>query len=482
MSIDDKNIAPQVIADYIVSKNILEKKTITEAMDAFINKKLEAGFAFYSLENYGQNIELKDETGATQKSLTLPVKADKNIKWIPYSSNSVLVLDENDNEFKNVINREEQKGLALSNKGGFLKLNEASYLLNQWYFELVSEKHTENLPLDLYIPDKQTNFIFMTDRGSGKLYVLPTNLKKVTQEIKVRQVDTRKAINIAYSGKAKKCFITDNQTPDLVTLNPDTNKVERFYQDYGSLGNLVLSKDEKHLYIISCEYDKPASLLLVSTNGFKLVKTIHLEGTLFSEADDPTDLIAISPNGKFVYVMTYVNQPSLLTPIISVISTENNEVTSQLELASDDKPVGISFKIDLPLSEEKPSFSQLLVDKKLMHESNMQIILNELGDNKDKKKEYSASGQLLDPDINDLQSEIELNLAGREKELAELLEATEEDINRLLQETGVDWQGRRMTKEDKESLIRKLATISSNPEISKTNGVFVLNWMNDLLK
>jgi hypothetical protein len=478
---NDRNIAPQIIADYIVSRNILEKKTINEALDAYLAKKIEAGFAFYSLDNYGQIIELKDETGNIQKSTELPVKPDKKSSWIPYSSNSVLVLNEKDPDFKEVIDRGVQKGLALGTSGGYLRINDACYLLNQWFFEMVSAGSTPNLPVDMYIPGGQTNYLFLTDRGSGKLYILPSNLKEIIREIQVRQVDTKKAINLAYSARAKKCFITDNQTPDLVVLNLDNYNTERFYHDYGPLGNLCGSKDEKLLYIVGCEYDKPVSLLVVSTEGYKLVKKIPLKGKLFSDADDPSDLIAISPDGRFVYVMTFVDTPALFTPIISVVSTEKNELTREFQLDKDEKPVSISFKVDLPLPGVQPSFSQLLIDKKYIHESNMEYILNELQSYKEVKREYNESN-LLDQDVSDLQAKIEQQFSGLEKDLSELLEPDNSNVNRFLSDTGIDWQGRRMSKEDKESFIRQMAGIRADADVSKTNGVFVLGWMKDLLE
>lgn len=485
MPIDDRNIEPQTIANYIVSRNILEKKTINDALDAFLEKKIEAGFVFYSLENYGQIIELKDEKGNIQKSVELPVNPDKKTKWIPYSSNSVLVLDENEPDFKKIIDRGKQKGLALGTSGGYLRIKESCYLLNQWFFELVSTSSTSGLPVDLYIPGQQTNYLFLTDRGSGKLYILPSNLKGISKEIKVRQVDTKKAINLSYSAKTKKCFITDNQTPDLVVLNLENNNTERFYQNYGSLGNLILSKDENLLYIVGCDYEKPASLLVVSTNGFKLVKKITLNGKLFSEVDDPSDLITISPDGNYIYVMTFTDTPSLFTPIVSVISTEKNEIIREIQLDTDEKPVSISFKVNLPLPESLPSFSQLLVDKRFILESNMEYILNELQSYKEVKREYDVpSGnetQLLDQDVSDLQVQLEQQLSGREKDLTELLEPDNDSVERFLKDAGIEWQGRRMSKEDKESFIKKMAGITSNPDISKTNGVFVLDWMNDLL-
>lgn len=480
MLIDDKGLDPNTIADYIVSRNILDKKSLSDALDSFLLKRIETGSVFYSLVNYGQTIELRDETGNFQRGIEIPLNPEKNIDWIPYSSNSILVLDDNNSNFKEIIDRGKQSGLASGNKGGFLRLGDSGYLINQWLFELVSKASTKCLPLDLYIPEKQTKFILVSDRGSGKVYLISSDLKKIINEIKVRQTDTRKAINPAYSVKGRKFFITDNQTPDIVVLNADNNKVERFYQDYGPLGNMIPGKNDENLYIVSCDYDKPAALLLVSESNFKLIKKIPLEGKLFSEVDDPTDLIAISPDKKSVYVMTYIDKPSLFTPLISVISTETNEVTQKIRLDSDEKPVGISFRIKMSLPETRLSFSDFLIEKKLMHESTMQRVVSDLTTQKEIKHDFDQI-QLLDQDVSELRVQIETELGVQEKEIADLIQPDEKDIEMLLKETGLDWAGRKMSKEDKETLIKKLAVMNNDPEVSKTNSVFVLSWMKDIL-
>jgi hypothetical protein len=133
------------------------------------------------------------------------------------------------------------------------------------------------------------------------------------------------------------------------------------------------------------------------------------------------------------------------------------------------------------IDDKDLSFSQYLVDKRLMLDSTILNVLNEIKGVPVKEKKVSKSDVLLDQDVFQMQSELEKSLQGKEKALTELIEPKEEDIQKFLSDNGVEWQGRRMSQEDKESLIRKMAQLQSNPEVSKTNGVFVLNWMEDLL-
>lgn len=134
-------------------------------------------------------------------------------------------------------------------------------------------------------------------------------------------------------------------------------------------------------------------------------------------------------------------------------------------------------------SGAKISFSQFLIDKKYVHESTMKKILDDLtGSNKKQIKEREIKKDFLDEDVADLKSKIEEQLKGKENNLKSILEPSEQDVNNFLSPTGLDWQGRRMTNEDQESLIKKVATIKSTDEVSNTNGVFVLNWMSELLE
>ena len=133
------------------------------------------------------------------------------------------------------------------------------------------------------------------------------------------------------------------------------------------------------------------------------------------------------------------------------------------------------------IDDDELTFSQYLVDKKLMLQGTIEKVINELTASKKVEKVYNTK-ELLDEDVSTLQTEIEKNLTGQEAKLDELLEPTQEEINKFLSENGIDWQGRRMSPEDKETLIKKMASLKSNSEVSKTNGVFVLSWMENLLQ
>ncbi|MFN8672439.1 MAG: hypothetical protein U0457_10235 [Candidatus Sericytochromatia bacterium] len=134
-------------------------------------------------------------------------------------------------------------------------------------------------------------------------------------------------------------------------------------------------------------------------------------------------------------------------------------------------------------SGAKISFSQFLVDKKYVHESTMKNILDDLsGANKKTTTKKEEKKEFLDEDVAELKAQIQEQLKGKEGALKEILEPEKQDVDRFFSSSGLDWQGRRMTKEDQESLITKAATIKTNDEVSNTNGVFVLNWMSDLLE
>ncbi|MBC7473779.1 MAG: hypothetical protein H7263_05765 [Candidatus Sericytochromatia bacterium] len=441
MPIDDKNIEPQAIANYIVSRNILDKKTINDALELFNDSNINSGFCYYSIN--GQDLELKDEKDNLQKSLNMPFKNKFDIE-----SKNILILDENNFEYKKVVGLDKFKGLYNFNKISFLKTKKSSYLIEKLSYNLI----------DLYIPEK-SNYIFINDVSEDKIYVLPTNISKILKEIKLS------GNNIIYSSKNKKLYITNNKSSEINILNLENYNVEKFKLPYGNLSKLVLSKDDKFLYILG----ENNQLIVVSTNGFKLVKKIFIKDGFSNKS-----FLSISPDKKNICINNQENKH------VYVISTESNELIKKISLIDLDTSDSITFRSNLSITEVNNSFSQLLIDKKIMLESNMQKIINDL-QVKDNKKEYKATA-ILDQDVFELQSEIEKQLQGKEKDLNELLEVNNHDMNRLMGDTGIDWQGRKMSKEDKESLINKMASVNTTPEVSKTNGVFVLSWMNDLLE
>lgn len=150
----------------------------------------------------------------------------------------------------------------------------------------------------------------------------------------------------------------------------------------------------------------------------------------------------------------------------------------------DKKSVSEALLLYKKSTEPKSSFEVFLVKKKFVHESTMQKIIEDLLGVTEKKepKKDSSKKELLDQDVAEMKLQIEEQLKGKEKNLKSLLEPTENDVNNLLSPTGLDWQGRRMTAEDQDSLIKKVSTIKASDEVSKTNGVFVLSWMSDLFE
>jgi len=128
-------------------------------------------------------------------------------------------------------------------------------------------------------------------------------------------------------------------------------------------------------------------------------------------------------------------------------------------------------------------FSSYLVEKKYIHDNNMLKILDELKPVfQETFKLPPLNQKLIDDEVSIMYSEIKNNLKGNEKELSELIEPSQKDLERLLSEYGIDWQGRKMSKEEKLSLAQKIYTLKTNSEISETNGTFVLNWMKKLLE
>ena len=471
MAVDDRNIDAEAIADYIVSKNILDKKSMNDALEAHLLKKLEAGFAYYNLDQYGKTIHLRDEKGVLKRTLELPISSE-NVKPLMFNDGRLLFIDEDNTNTKIFIERDKATAFSLGSKGGLIKYKDNVFSLPKWYGEISTKD--SSLPLDVHFFEKLPNYIFFTDRKLGKIFIVNSNLQKIVKEIKITKKDQTKAINIVYSPKNKKCYITDYQSPEMFSINMENYALEKFNPGLGNLGNLVISKDERTLYILGSGLNKSAELLNVSLNNFKMVKKIILKGKLLSEQSDPLDLISISSSGKTIFVLTQLDKP-----ILNIISTDTYEIISSANL--NEKPVGFAIKANYNLPDLLPSFSQFLIEKKIMHESNMQNVINELKGTNKTKKEFKKD-VLLDQDVADIQSKMESELKGNQKALNELIEPSEKDFNRLLSDTGVDWQGRKMSKEDKNSLINGLASIKANNEVSKTNGVFVLSWMNDLLE
>jgi len=466
----DYDIDPHLLARSLLQKSLIEQPDLFKAFQYYLFKQLHAGVAFYRINQFNHSIDIIDYKGKLQNSFELPSTSPFKIEWIPFSPNFIAHFDCNGN-FEGLIERK-NSGLNLQTSCGGYLCNNNIYSLNSWLCEFIPKNEINIYPYDLYVSSAYSDYIFVTDRGSGKLFIIDQTLSKLVAKLQIRKPGNKKAINLAYLPSTKCCYITDNQTPDIIVINLEKMSMERFYQNYGTLGNITLNPKTEKLYILLCQPDVQPAILILKLPSFKLESTIILGGKRFSDLDDPTDLLTLAGDGKFLFAMTYTDRPALFTPMISVINAENNKLHTTYSLKQEEKPIALVSKIGNFIPSDI-NFSQILLEKGLVKPEELKAVIQEiLG------LEQEASQQTeLDKDVIATTSNLTEELS---KEADSISYIKKEVADKWLNNPTFAWQGRKnMTAEEKSLFIQKVTDIKAQPEVAKANSVFVMKWLQD---
>jgi hypothetical protein len=241
--------------------------------------------------------------------------------------------------------------IPAGSSSGLLLTDDACYLVGEDF------RHQENLPMGSQLlfngashrgmlaypydislsPDFR--FLLVADRGAGALSILDSETFDILQRHQVRPPGSNKAINTCWVGE--RIYATDNQTSSLVAIEPFAGTVHRQTLAVGVLGNLVAHPDGRRVFLMTL---KPhfALFVLDPTNPMP-EKAIPIKGDPFSPGNDPTDLMALSPDGGHLLVMTFVNEPTPYSPVINVVEVETQKNVQRYRLPSTRKPVGFGF-------------------------------------------------------------------------------------------------------------------------------------------
>jgi DNA-binding beta-propeller fold protein YncE len=208
----------------------------------------------------------------------------------------------------------------------------------QLLFNGASHRGIGAYPYDLSLsPDFR--FVLVADRGAGLLTILDSETFSVLQRHQVRAPGSNKAINTCWVGD--RIYATDNQTSSLVAIDPFGATLTRQAMAVGVLGNMMPHPDGRRVFLMTL---KPHFALFVLDPANPMPeKAIPVKGDPFSPGNDPTDLMAVSPDGGHLLVMTFVNEPTPYSPVINVIEVATQKNVQRYRLPSNRKPVALGF-------------------------------------------------------------------------------------------------------------------------------------------
>ncbi|PIQ24398.1 hypothetical protein COW36_24410 [bacterium (Candidatus Blackallbacteria) CG17_big_fil_post_rev_8_21_14_2_50_48_46] len=370
--IDERILKQALIERGLVEASALEN-LVNEQKERFqtVQKTL-PGFSFLiNLDKH--SLEIRDTiSGELKKSLVLNAKAEAYDpdNWETWGS-SPLLADKTDGT---LTTRQERGPLNIY---GLITFPEGSYLYNNGrldteflglsdhaYFNGLYKGKPTTAPYDLFL-SRDHSQLCITDRGAGTLRIISTTDFSEKGPFSIREPGSNLSLNLAQDTAHKRIFITDNQTSNLYILNQETMSIERQRVGLGVLGNILLTPDSQHLYLLTLKPNQ--NLVYLNTHSFSQEKTVKLKGDLFkANSSDPADLMALSPDLKQLLVMSYLNDPTPFTPIISVLETDGVKTVRRYSIKEEGKPSQIAFAHKNPFLEHARRLEDMLVDARLI--------------------------------------------------------------------------------------------------------------------
>lgn len=462
----------QQFARLALLKGYIDERQLAQSYQIYLVLKLQAlQCAYYDDQSRGR-LSIKDRNQAEWNGLDI-VKSSYRGKWVAYTSEKLALFDASGN-FTGVGERDKPQ-IFPAPWGGLVWANGQPYHTNTLLSPMLPIDEIDKGPFDLFVPPNPAEGLLICDRGRGTILIADYTLSHLKAELKIREVGSKKAINLAYSARYKCCFVTDHATPDILRITTADRRKDRIPTQHGILGNIAIHDQLNLLFAVLADPDKEPAVLIFSLPDLKHQGTILLPGKRFSELDDPCDLISLSPDGKRLMVMSYTDRPALMTPVLSVIDTTTHQLLHSYELKKEEKPLGIAFAQQPPPSPRVPDFDTLLLEKGILKPEQIQDLLEHM-----QLLKAEQGKRPLDRDVASAATRLEEKFG--HEEVSAIVKASHQVMQDLVSDSTFQWEGRStMTQEEKQLFVERMGEMRADKEVSHTNGVFVLSWLKGLL-
>ncbi|PKL78770.1 MAG: hypothetical protein CVV27_02830 [Candidatus Melainabacteria bacterium HGW-Melainabacteria-1] len=458
-----------------VQQGLIKPVDMTIAYQTYLMTKIHAYQCQYVLEAAQGRLLLQDREGdsAEWSSLDMPAPAYQG-QWVPFSSEKIALFDRM-GQYKGVQDRSRPE-IIPSAEGGYVWSGNQAYRLQSLLNPLVPIETVQRGPYDFYLPPDQDTGVFISDRAAGTLMMTDLTLNVTKAQLRLREAGSKKALCLAYDAKGRTCYVTDHQTSDLIVIKPFEQKLDRISTAHGLLGNLVLDLPRKRLLALLADPEQESAVLIYGLEKFDHQGTILIPGKRFSTLDDPCDLMGLAPDGRHLLVMSYTDEPALCTPLLSRIDLQTSQLVKTHTLSSEEKPIGFAFAHQQPKPQAVPDFEDFLADKGILAKPQIIGLIRQI-----QAIEEDRNKPLLDKDVADAMSHIQGHFSNQE--LSSVTELSQQAVAQMSQDTFFEWQGRSdMNPEEKQVFVERLAQLKADETVTRTNGVFVLNWLKGLGK
>jgi DNA-binding beta-propeller fold protein YncE len=378
--------------DQIVALSKVQLKEIEESKKSFFRKTYLFNLEKGKVDVLNNNFERVSELLLGDINISFP--SEQFRVW----GNNIPVLDQNNTKVTSTKTDYKSFGISLSNDDRAFIYKENIFddkFLSESYqllFNQTPKNKSDFWVSDIFISDDCT-LLCITDRSKGKIYFINTHTDKILKSLDIRDSFSNKSLNLAISKKKNKIYVTDGISPNLYIIDLNTFSVETKNISQGVLGNIALSQDHTSLYCVGI---KPKQVLkIINLKDFSLKKEFQLKGELFSLGDSPSDILTVSPDYKFIYLVTHISEPEPFTPVITVFDMEKEKAVQRFSIKDGTKLSGIGFSVNNPSFELNKSIIDLLIENKISDNNKIQEIRSKL------ENDFDINSNAIDLDVSD---------------------------------------------------------------------------------
>lgn len=202
-------------------------------------------------------------------------------------------------------------------------------------------------PCDLTL-SPETQQLLVSQRKAGTVQIVSLLTGKSIATVPIRPPGSAKALNLTLDSQAQKVYLCDQSSAQLHMLDLGSLQVRSLQTGLGVLGNLVLAPNPRYLYLLVL---KPSlRLVYFDLEDFEVVQELSLKGQAFSLISDaPTDLMHLSPDQAHLAVLTSLDEPTPLTPMVNIIRTASVKTIRRFALKDGCRPAALATGLPNPL-------------------------------------------------------------------------------------------------------------------------------------
>lgn len=385
----------------LVKRSLIEKFILEELIEnkniAVDKARKEINGTCYLIDYESHTLKIFDTySGEIKKLIPLPSKQHDFTPsdFDDWGTDAVIFNNEEiQKEGEIIYDKKYNYGLVVKDNKSFLYSPEIDKqkllaLTNYYISGAIPKKPKSGLPFDMYF-SSDYSLLCLSNRDEGKIYLFDTYSYSFINEITVRNQGINKTINLAISLINQKIYITDNSTPIFNIYDMKTKTLSKKNLNIGILGNLCISPDEKSIYLIITKPEQ--NIKNLSLESLSEIKSFSPKGELFSIGDAPCDLINLSDDKRYVFSMTFINDPTPYTPVISVIDIEKNKLIKRFSIKDESKPINLCFQEINPVGHVNKTLEEMIIENKLFSINKLRDLKNAILNGEEDEFEFKEN-------------------------------------------------------------------------------------------